>query len=382
MWPQLKHCTHLAIRTGTVRYFLSDAFKCSTAWQNRLQSPVLQQINAEEFFYELERRFNRDGKVCAVDVDIFANRLNDNTMLYELSEMMHKFRLTAEARNQLDSTSHAVVRHHLDHENSDLESLFVMLNDRLNYGVFLDSYTASLFMDKLLKMENYRMAAKVSTYLMLQEDFTNPINRMLSLYACYKYLSDPAPFEDMFKSTTPVPNEETATTKAAAGDKPVKKKREKIEELKIRINYIRNPYFDDHFDLRNSHHLVGKTFLAIARELLDVTLANSVRLIGYAYYEKFADGSQFVKALAGSKALHKDAIQIAQAKLAQITDRDNDERFVEFRTAVEKLAESIASADQTSLEQTIHKMTVDTVQKHQDADIKEQTAVTDSFTNQ
>lgn len=375
MWTQLRRCTQLT-HTNHVRHFLSDAYKCSLSWENRLQSPILQQIDAEKFFHELERKFNRAGKICAIDMDIFANKLSDNTMLSQLSEIMHKFRLTAEAGNVLDSTSHAIIRNYLDHGNNDLESLFIMLDDRLSYGVFLDPFTTNLLLDKLLRLKDYRMAAKVSTYLMLQEDFTNPINRVLSLYACYKYLANAEPFEDMFKAV-PVDGEgggESAAAQVNAA-KPAKgKKREKIEEVRIRINYIRNPYFDDHFDLRNSHHLVGKTFLAIARHL-NGTVANSVRLIGYTYYEKFAEGSEFVKSLGGVKSLHKDAIDIAMAKLAQITDRDNDERFGEYRTAVEQLAESVGSADQTSLENAIHTMTVDTVKEFESAEIDEQNKV-------
>lgn len=372
MWQQLKRCTQLA-PTNHARTFLSDAYKCSAAWENRLQSPILQRIDAEKFCHELERKFNRDGRICTIDMDIFANKMSDDSMLSELSEMMHKFRMTAETGSVLDSTSHAIVRHYLDHGNNDLESLFIMLDDRLSYGLFLDTFTANLFLDKLLKLKDYRMATKVSTYLMLQEDFTNPINRVLSLYACYKYLANAEPFEDMFKSIPAGGESDTAAAQADA--KPVKgKKREKIEEVRIRINYIRNPHFDDHFDLRNSHHLVGKTFLAIARHLHGV-VANSVRLIGYTYYEKFAEGSEFVESLDGASALHKDAIDIAMAKLAQITDRDNDERFAEYRSAIEKLSNSAASADQTSLENVIHTMATDTVKEFEDADIGEQNKV-------
>lgn len=315
MWKQLCRSRYIS-KPGIIRNFLSDEYRCSETWQNRLQSPILQQIRPDQFYYELDRKFQQNGKVCAVDIDIFANALNDNTYLTELSDIVHKLRLTAETDKTLASTSHAVVRHHLDFGNDDLENLIYLLDDRLSYGVFLDVFTANLFLDKLLKLHNYRMAAKVATFLMLQEKFDDPINRVLSLYACYKYLEDPQPFEDMFKRIAT--EEETAAALEVPDPKAKKsKRREKKEELRIRINFLRNPYFDDHFDLRNSNHLVGKTFLAIAR-YLDGTIKNSMQLLGYTFYEKFAEGNTFFESLDNKNNFHKDAVEIAKKQLAQV----------------------------------------------------------------
>lgn len=373
MWQELSRCKHL-VRANNVRHFLSDAFKCTTAWNARLQTPILQYMNEEHFMGSIQRKLVRDGKLCAVDMDILANKLSDNRMLSQLSEVMHEFRLTAAARSAFDSTSHAIIRHHLDHSDNDLENLFIILDDRLDYGVFLDAYTANLFLDKLLKLKDYRMAAKASTYLMLQEDFSNPLNRMLSLYALLKYLANPTSFEDMFQVADTKEIAEQATTQKKV--KPAKTKRQKIEEVKIRINLIRNEHFDNHFDLRNNFHLVGKTFLAIARHLENGAIANSIQLIGYTLFENFAEGNEFIKSLGQSKQLHKDAIDIAKGRLTQITGRDNDEQFIAYSKAVEKLAESIGKMEQSSLEETIHKMLVDTVEKFETTEIAEQEKVT------
>lgn len=326
MWKQMLRSRNIFLRPANVRYFLSDSYKCTEAWQNRLNLPILQNIRPDLFYHELERKFANRGKVCAIDMDIFVNALKDNTMLSELSDLMHKLRLTAETSNALDSTSHATIRHHLDYSNEDMTNLLYMLDDPLNYGVFLDTFTANLCLDKMIKLQKYQMAAKVATFLMLQESFENPINRTLSLYACYKYLEDPQPFADMFIEPEPeidLEAAEKAKQEAAAPDPKAKKvkRKEKIEEVRIRINFIRNPFFDDHFDIKNSHHLVGKTFLSIGT-YLDGAIGNTIKLLGYSYYEKFADGVEFIESLKGSNQLYKDAFKKVQEKVAQVMNTE------------------------------------------------------------
>lgn len=321
MWKQL--CRNkFRLQNANVRHFLSDAYKCSEAWENRLQSPILQKIRPDLFYYDLDRKFQQRGKICAVDLDIFVNTVKDNTLLNELSDLVHKMRLTAETSNTLASTSHAVIRHHLDYSDNDLENLIYILDDRLSYGVFLDPFTANLCLDKLIKLKNYRMAAKVASFLMLQESFENPINRSLALYASYKYLDDPQSFDDLVKNEYKEADLAAEISEAihAADPKAKKsKKREKKEEIRVRVNFLRNPYFDDHFDLRNSHHLVGKTFLAIS-QYLDGAIRNSIQLIGYSFYEKYSEGIKFLESLNNQTEFYKDAVEIAKKQLEQVCD--------------------------------------------------------------
>lgn len=319
MWKQV--CRNkFFVQTTNARYFLSNAYKCSEAWESRLQQPILQKIHPDQFYYDLDRKFQQSGKICAVDLDIFVNTIRDNTLLNELSDLVHKMRLSAESCNALASTAHAVIRHHLDYSDNDMENLIYILDDRLSYGIFLDSFTANLCLDKLIKLQNYRMAAKVSSFLMLQENFENPINRCLSLYACFKYLENPEPFDELIKNQHT--DDELATRIAEAlreADPKMKKqkKREKNEEIRVRIHYIRNPYEDEHFDLRNSHHLVGKTFLAISR-YLDGTIRNSTQLIGNCFLEKYDDGYKFFESLSNQNDFHTDAVQIVKNQLSQV----------------------------------------------------------------
>ena len=59
-----------------------------------------------------------------------------------------------------------------------LGHLIRMLEDRTNYGLFLDSYTAVLLLDKLLEEGRLAMGARVASQLMLQEDQDLPANTL------------------------------------------------------------------------------------------------------------------------------------------------------------------------------------------------------------
>lgn len=320
MWKHL--CRSHALARANSRTFLSDAYKCTEAWQARLESPVLRAIESTPFYFEIEKKYVQHGQMCAVDVDIYANKLNDNQQLDELADIVHKLRLTAETTNTLDSTPHALIRHHLDFGDEHIDELVRILDDRLSYGVFFDTYTANLTLDRLLKLKNYHLAAKVASLQMIQEDFDNEITRTLSLFACYKYLEDPQPFEVPVKAQDPRVVKAIAEAIEEHAKKPEKLKRgkgKKLEEVRIRVKFLRNPYFDDHFDLENSLHLVGKTFLTIARYIKGETaVANSVTLLGHCLYEKYEDGCNFVESLSSPAQLYGESVEFVQKQLEKV----------------------------------------------------------------
>lgn len=59
-------------------------------------------------------------------------------------------------------------------------------------------------------------------------------------------------------------------------------------QVKIRIPYLRNPYFDDHFDLKDPNHIVGKT-LAWVSPLISGVVGISCQILGWALYNKWAE---------------------------------------------------------------------------------------------
>lgn len=258
-----------------LRPFMSDAFHSKEIWNKRLNNNLLRKVKLPELYYELDTKFNQTGKVSAVDIDIFTNAINDNTYLDEMEDLVHRLRLTSEASNVLASTHHAFIRAFLSF--GDKDELMRILNDRLNYGIFPDDYCNILMMDQFIKENNLTNAAKVATYQMLQEDFSNPLVKYFSLYSCHKYLLEPSPWNKWASSEE---------------KKDDKNEDDEEEEIKVRVSFIRNPYFDDHFDLTDPYSLIGKTFKMIG-ECDNDTTSNSYNLLGLILYKKWPNVVNF-----------------------------------------------------------------------------------------
>uniref|UniRef100_A0A340TBI8 28S ribosomal protein S27, mitochondrial n=1 Tax=Anopheles minimus TaxID=112268 RepID=A0A340TBI8_9DIPT len=310
------------------RTFLSEAYQCRDAWNARLATPILQKINLDTLYYDLEQRFQQKQKISAIDIDIYANKLVDDTHVEEVADFLYKFRLTEETSNTLDSTHHAVVRNYLD--SKCYGQLIEVLNNRIGYGVYLDDYSANLALDQLIKEKEFRYAARVATLLALQEDFSNPITRALSLYSCYRYAK--APDGEHFDDLTPV-EPQTGETEG--------QKKKKKDEIKVRVKFLRNEFFDDHFDLTDSQLLLGKTFVELGRSYGDAgsTIGTSSVLLGLTMYKKYDQAIEFVKQHTG-KELNEEALQMMRGALEKESNKE-DEKYMAFCEMVDKIEASM-----------------------------------------
>ena len=72
----------------------------------------------------------------------------------ELEELVHRLRKSPSAAEVLPSTSHAVIRALVAMNRADVAMR--ILDDRMNYGVFVDPFLANVLMNKFLAEENYR----------------------------------------------------------------------------------------------------------------------------------------------------------------------------------------------------------------------------------
>ena len=105
----------------------------------------------------------------------------------------------------------------------------------------------------------------------LQEEFEVPIATEMSLYATYNYIMD--------QNAKDLPWNPISEEVAA----------EPEEEVKIRVEEVENPDFDDHFDLVKKEHLLGKSLVctASAQEMGDSVIQKSLCLLGKKYrYQK------------------------------------------------------------------------------------------------
>uniref|UniRef100_A0A182UKU2 28S ribosomal protein S27, mitochondrial n=1 Tax=Anopheles melas TaxID=34690 RepID=A0A182UKU2_9DIPT len=328
------------------RTFLSDAYQCREAWNARLATPLLEKINLDTLYYDLEQRFQQRNKISAIDIDIYANKLVDESHVEEVADLLYKFRLTEETSSTLDSTHHALVRNYLDHRCYG--QLIEVLNNRIGYGVFLDEYSANLTLDQLLKGKEFRYAARVATLLALQEDFSNPITKALALYSCYRYAK--APDAEHFDDLAPA--------EQGAGEAGEGQKKKKKEEIKVRVKFLRNEYFDDHFDLTDSQLLLGKTFVELGRAFdgAGSVIGTSCELLGLTMYKKYEQACEFVKQNAG-KELNEEALQMIRSTLEKVPNKE-DEQLVAFTEVVDKLETSMKigkdSFEKLILEQVKH----------------------------
>lgn len=266
------------------RTFLSQAYYCNEVWEQRFQDPLLQKVNLDELYNELDQKYQKSRNISAVDVDIFVNAVKEELYHEEMLDLVHKLRMSADTCNTLRSTSHGVIRNLANFDKA--EQLLNVLDDRLNYGIFLDDYTANLLLDTLWKNKDYLSGARTASQLMLQEDFEHPLCISLSLLHCYNYLLNPTEWPQPPKPEEPE------------------------EEVKIRINYLRNPYDDNHFDLRDPIKIVGKTILVATKQLRN-TLEKSLHLLGLTLFDQKEEVSQLiVKLLKDNDKIYEDILKL------------------------------------------------------------------------
>ncbi|XP_075972841.1 uncharacterized protein LOC142974411 [Anticarsia gemmatalis] len=324
--------------------FLSNDYKCNEAWNSLNASPIINKINLQDFYNVVDINHSSKGVISAIDVDIFANAVKDSSHLEELKDLLYKLRLSAETGNMLESTRHATVRNYI--EFGEIEELVGILKDPLNFGVFLDDYSANILLDKLITSSNYELAANVASTIMLQEEFNNDITCTLCQYACYKYVLGYIPPE-------PAP--------------PVQKSK-KVEEIKIRVKYLRNPYFDDHFDIKDTYTLSGKTLAWISERSSD-NLNNNLQIIGWLVYKKYDNllntCEKFSKS--GSFTVYKEVLELLQKESANA----NEESKPVIENCISILNKVEVKSD-ASLEDLIKIAIEDAINKSHKNDIAEQ----------
>lgn len=126
-------------------------------------------------------------------------------------------------------------------------------------------------MDTYWKQKNFVAGVQVARQLMLQEDVDHPLYSSLALLHCYHFLLKPEGW------TMPPPPEEPE------------------EDVKVRVKFVRNPFFDDHFDLREGLPIAGKTLVALTKNHQDDLVKRSFYLIGLALWNKPEKAKDVIK---------------------------------------------------------------------------------------
>ncbi|CAK9811519.1 28S ribosomal protein S27, mitochondrial, partial [Anthophora plagiata] len=329
------------------RSFLSEAYRCQEAWKDRLQSPLLQKHNPEDLFVILDHKYATVGKVNAVDIDIFANNIVKKDQVDELMILLQNLRRSAETTSTLDSTHHAVIRYLLD--NDCTNELMRILHNRLDFGIFPDHLCYNILMDTYIKRKDYANAAKVAVLPMLQEDHENPITNALSVYICHMYLENPDTWQ---KPPEPVDDSK--------------------EEVKVRVRTLRNPYFDDHFDLTDPYDLVGKT-LAFEGRAMNDTLGRTCQLRGLILYKKYQDASKLISQwlnVVKGDVVYDETFNLIEKDKENMYKEEMPNELKQLMLEVNKLKQKSSCKD--SLIEALENNVKSAVDKQHDVDIKEQ----------
>lgn len=339
------------------RTLLSEAYYCRDAWNKRLDDQLLQTTDIDKYFVELSKKFGTKLKASAVDVDIYLNKVTSKDYTVEFENVLNRHRRSRQSANTLPSTHAAAVRYFLDTNQHDV--LMRLLPNRLDYGIFPDTHTFNILMDYFIKRGNNRDAVKIAIEMMLQENTGNDISKVLALYCCHAYLSEPKP-----EPWDPYP-------KIPAEDE------DDDEEIFVRVPKIPNPFFDDHFDLNEPHHLIGKT-LMIFCDGVDDLLHRSYYLVGCGLYQKWNKSVEFLENIlkmrtgGGGDLLTRGAVKTFREAM----DREDGGLGTEDECR-KKLESALASLEDSGgySDANVHDLVLGTLDKLpalQPADIEEQ----------
>ncbi|GIY70376.1 28S ribosomal protein S27, mitochondrial [Caerostris darwini] len=271
------------MQTTAIRGIVTEAYLCEEEWAKRLENPLLKNIKMEQYFVETDKKFGTKRLVSGVDIDIFANNIQDESKLDELEHLLYRFRRTKRATEIMDSTNYAVIRAFLKFKQ--YESLMRILKDRENYGIFPDLFSYNILISTFLKEKLYEEAASTAILMMLQEDFSNKISCVLGVYSCQVFLNNCSMDE------LSVNAEENLEDDLSEAEKNLGVRR---------VPFLKNPWFDDHFDITNPKHLIGKTFYLLGRNI-DNVVGRSYQIIGLAMYEKWEKAATLLNTLIQSK---------------------------------------------------------------------------------
>ena len=314
------------------RTYVSAAFSCKESWDERLGASIFKSLEINKFYFDIDKKFQRESRGSPIDTDIFANAIlspakpgkplsavDIKDRLDQLEDILKKFRRTPQTNMSLDSMSHAVVRAFVDSGNE--LGLMRVLRDREAYGIFPDDYSLVYMLDTFIESGKLREATKVAIGQMLQEEFDVPIASQMSLYSAFKYAMSLPDINEEDESQMWEPQ--------LPSDAKVKKKEaEDDEEVKVRVWFADNNYFDDHFDLTERHHLVGKTLAKFAEHGMKNNSGNkdfneirfSLRLLGYSLYQQWDDLLEVLEEKRDVK-ISKDCLDLIQNYVVNLPDK-------------------------------------------------------------
>jgi len=237
------------------RSFLTEAHQCDETWEQVLAKS--QSFNADSFerySIQILDKSNRGYPNTAVEIDTLAHKLQDVEDLASLEIFEPLFRGVRQSPAAGDfhwGTSHAIVRGYLD-MNLSMRLTDRLLPAKLEYGLFLDGYSAAFLLNDLMLKKDWARCSKIAEDLMLQECFYSPLLRHACMLSVLRHFVDGG--VDQRQQNWEEAEEE-------------EQQRLSLEEEVLEYYHYRpNGYDDGHFDLKSPLDIVGKTASMLGRE--------------------------------------------------------------------------------------------------------------------
>uniref|UniRef100_A0A914V235 Mitochondrial 28S ribosomal protein S27 n=1 Tax=Plectus sambesii TaxID=2011161 RepID=A0A914V235_9BILA len=250
------------------RTLLSPAFALTDDWAGRHERMKQLGLGGDyEWIAAVQKKYVGGGTASAIDVDAAIVGADQLDQVDDVRDLVYKLRHTPLAADMFESTPYAIIRLFLKHNCT--EQLLACFDDPINYGVFPNEHAACLLMDHFLRADNIQAAAKVASFLMLQEMFDCRLVVHLAALSCAKWAELPAAQQYLNKPAEAVAEE------TQHGEE---------DEFVFKVPYLKNIHFDGHFDLKDPAQLVGKSLVWFGRQLLPADLATSAQLLGWTVF--------------------------------------------------------------------------------------------------
>lgn len=277
---------------------LSQEYRADDVWKKRLECKLLSNVRPDNYFQTILTQISNKDHLYAVDLDIFVNVAKEKLHLEETVHLLSKFRKSILAHTVLDSTHHAVCRLFLGSDR--MKALLAILEDRIEYGIFPDLYMFNILLDSALKDDNFVLASRYAALIMIQEEFgLNKLTDLLSLLSLAKYIETKTDFSEWAKIgahndlgvilgsiAERSQTDEAEADKEDEANKGENDEEDEVEEEEeveyIRIPFLKNPYFDNHFDLKNPRSICGKTLVYAGFNYENLKIRHKSRLLGEA----------------------------------------------------------------------------------------------------
>ncbi|KJH51588.1 zinc finger, C2H2 type [Dictyocaulus viviparus] len=292
------------------RYLLSETFSLEKDWAARHMEMTKLGLGSDyEWINAVQKKFI--GGVArlispsipilsfsAIDVDASVYIAEQEDQVDDVIDIIYKLRHSKNAADLLPSTEYALIRLLLRYRPT---LLFRLANDPINHGIFMNEHAACLAIDHFIKQEDFGGASRLSAWVMQQEMTDNKLLNLLVLYSCAKWAELPVEQQTMpcKKSVEQEDNE---------------------EDIRIfKFPYLKNPYFDSHFDLVDPHMLAGKTLLWMARdsEFISNHIRQSLMLLGAVLYDRLDIASTLI-----SPSVHGGVVSLISKRLASLQSQD------------------------------------------------------------